>query len=640
MIRPGRFLTAIIRKHLARLLIVALSYSCIILFYNSGALEFLELYAYDKFLQHYPEDANYPESPMTVITITENDINRLNRWPISDHSLANILEKLIHYKSRVIGIDIYRDTPVPPGHMKLESILQQSNIIAAMKYSETESSRVNPPPVLQDSQQFGFIDVLPDKDGIVRRGLLFLDNGTELFYSFPLRIALMYLQADGVTPRSDSTYLTFNSTTITPFKTNDGGYVNADANGYQFLLDFCKPSRLIPRYTLKQFRQGKTRIEDFRDKIVLIGVVAESVKDFYYTPCNRDSTENTQVSGVMMHAAIIDQLLRVAQNKSLPITTAADWQEKLWILIWILLGVFISQRSSSLSQLVMIWTAGLVAISGLSLYLFTQGLWLIVVTPATAWLLSSILATAQKSTQEKRMRTQLMNLFSKHVSPEVAKDIWQKHELFSTEGRPRPQQTTATIMFTDLQHFTALSEMLEPAALFDWLNEYLAGMTPLVANHGGIVIRFFGDAIFAGFGIPVPRTSVDEIRQDANHAVCCALAMNEKLAQLNKQWKQRGLPTVGMRIGIASGQIATGSIGDFERMEYTVHGDTVNTAARLESYNKPEFHPNHFKQPCRILIDEPLIDYLGHGFRLECLGKTQLRGKTDNVKIYRVTEKI
>ncbi len=316
--------------------------------------------------------------------------------------------------------------------------------------------------------------------------------------------------------------------------------------------------------------------------------------------------------------------------------TATTWQEMLWIFLWTLLGVFISQRQYSLGHLIVMWMTGIGVLLSLTAFLFANGVWLIVATPALAWFSSSILAIAHNATQEKLKRSQLMNLFSKHVAPEIAEDIWEKHELFFAEGRPRPQLTTATVMFTDLQHFTALAEDLEPAVLFDWLNEYLVGMTPLVANHEGIVIRFFGDAIFAGFGIPVPRTSATQIRQDAINAVNCALAMNDKLIQLNKQWRQQELPVVGMRIGLYTGQVATGSIGDRDRMEYTIHGDTVNTAARLEGFYKSQFKPDYFQRPCRILIGGKMLEYIENHFQLEKVNNVELRGKKDIVEIYQV----
>lgn len=638
MLNSSRFFTLKTRKNSVQILILILVFLTVLFLYKSGNFESLELYTYDQLIQHHPAETIDP--PVTVITVTEDDFRQLKRWTISDKLLAKILTQLVEYKARVIGIDIYRDFPVPPGKKKLDAIFTQNqNIIAPMKFGDKNLRGFDPPPVLHGTEQVGLSDVFPDRDEIVRRGLLFLDDEQTIFYSLALRISLLYLEQQGIIPQPDTqnpSHIRLGSTTIKPFQANDGGYVDADAGGYQFLLDFCKPSKAIPRYDLAAFRSDKVKIEDFRDKIVLIGTVSESHKDNIQTPCSRDTDVDRRVSGVLLHAAIVDQLLRIAQNEQAPLETATNWQEVLWILLWTLLGGLISQRHLTLLPLLLMWAGGLLVLYVITDRLFASGTWLIFSTPAVAWLLSSILMTVYKATQEKKERTQLMSLFSKHVAPEIAEEIWQQHEQFFTEGRPRPQKTIATVMFTDLQQFTALSEELEPEELYDWLNEYLTGMTPLVTNHGGVVIRFIGDAIFSGFGIPVPRKSETEIHQDAINAVRCALAMNEKLIQLNKKWKQQGLPVVGMRIGLHTGPLVTGSIGDQDRLEYTIHGDTVNTAARLEAHDKKQFTPNFFNLPCRIIIGRETRQHLGDQFQIEIIGNTELRGKKETADIYQV----
>ena len=627
-----------VTKNAVHLLILILVFLSVLFFYKNGNLESLELYAYDLLLQRHPAETT--KSPVTVITVTEDDFRQLKRWTISDELLAEVLTQLVEYKARVIGIDIYRDFPVPPGHKKLENVFTQNqNIIVPMKFGDEKLRGFDPPPVLHNTEQVGLSDVFPDRDKIVRRGLLFLDDGKTIHYSFALRIALLFLQQQGITPQPDAinpSHIQLGSTTIKPFQPNNGGYVNADAGGYQFLLDFCQPSETIPRYDLHQFRSGNVRIKDFKDKIVLIGTVAESHKDNILKLCGRGGEINQRVSGVLLHTAIVNQLLRIAQGGRTLLGTATDWQEVIWIMIWVLLGGLITQRQLTLFPLLLVWVGGLVVLCIVTDQLFANRVWLIFFTPAIAWLLSCILTTVYKATQEKRERSQLMSLFSKHVAPEIAEEIWQQHEQFFSEGRPRPQKTIASVMFTDLQHFTALSEELEPEVLFNWLNEYLTGMTPLVTSHGGVVIRFIGDAIFSGFGIPVPRKSETEIHQDAINAVHCAVSMNEKLIQLNKKWKKQGLPVVGMRIGLYTGELVTGSIGDRDRLEYTIHGDTVNTAARLEAFDKAQFSPDFFNHPCRIFIGGETRQYLGNQFLVEMIGNVELRGKKKTTDIYHV----
>ena len=161
-------------------------------------------------------------------------------------------------------------------------------------------------------------------------------------------------------------------------------------------------------------------------------------------------------------------------------------------------------------------------------------------------------------------------------------------------------------------------------------------MSPIVGAHGGVILRFIGDAIMAVFGVPVASTSDAQIRQHAVNAVTCALAMQRRLIEHNRSLHERGLPMIGMRIGILTGPMVAGSMGSAERLEYNVHGDTVNTAARIEGFDKEGFIPDHLTSPCRILIGQRTFDLIGEGFATEPVGEARLKGKEQVIRIYRV----
>jgi adenylate cyclase len=268
--------------------------------------------------------------------------------------------------------------------------------------------------------------------------------------------------------------------------------------------------------------------------------------------------------------------------------------------------------------------------------LFLNGLWIPVVPPVLAWLASAALVTAYISNLEKRERMQIMNLFSSHVSPVLAGEIWAHRDEFADGGHPRPQRLTATVFFSDIVGFTSVSEGLTPPALMDWLDEYMSLMTPLVNDHGGVILRFIGDAIMAVFGIPIPRETEEENRRDAVACVDCALAMQEALAQHNRKLTEKDWPTIAMRIGILTGPMVAGELGSADRREYNVHGDTVNTAARIEGFRKEVFNPDDLNEPCRILIGDATRELLGEDYDLEFMEEAKLRGKAKNIGIYRV----
>ena len=279
---------------------------------------------------------------------------------------------------------------------------------------------------------------------------------------------------------------------------------------------------------------------------------------------------------------------------------------------------------------------GLLALRFVTSSAFESGWWIPVVPPALAWSISAVVVTAYMTNQEKRQRTLLMQLFARHVSPEVAETIWQQREQLLQHGRHPSQRMIASVLFSDVVGFTTVSEKMDPQALMDWLDEYIDAMTPHVMRYHGVVLRFIGDAILAVFGVPFARTTEEEIRRDAVHAVQCALGMEQELIALNHRWRARQLPLIRMRVGIFTGPLVAGSLGNAQRMEYNVHGDTVNTAARLESLQKDSFVPDTEHHPCRILIGEPTLGYLGGQFHTYRVGEVSLKGKDQRVTVYQV----
>jgi adenylate cyclase len=194
---------------------------------------------------------------------------------------------------------------------------------------------------------------------------------------------------------------------------------------------------------------------------------------------------------------------------------------------------------------------------------------------------------------------------------------------------------TATVLFTDLQNFTTVFEQMEPHALMEWLNQYMATMVNIIENqYHGQVNKFIGDGIMAVFGVPIPRTSPEAIAHDAINAVNCAVTMRREMSRLTEQWQAQELPLIRMRVGIFTGTVIVGSLGSVERQEYAVLGDTVNIASRLESFDKNIESDNL----CRILIGESTLELIrGYPFKTKPVGEVNLKGKQSRITLYRVT---
>jgi class 3 adenylate cyclase len=253
---------------------------------------------------------------------------------------------------------------------------------------------------------------------------------------------------------------------------------------------------------------------------------------------------------------------------------------------------------------------------------------------------SSMTSAAIEQAREKGEKQMVMQLFSKHVSPEVAEAVWNEREQFLEGGRPRSQKLMVTVLFTDLKGFSTLSEKTDPQELMDWLNIYMDTIAKCVMDHGGVVDDYFGDGMKANFGVPLQRTTVAEIRQDAMNAVNASLAMERDMGQLNARMHSEGLPSLKMRVGIHTGWVVAGSLGSSDRMKYTTVGDTVNTASRLESFDKDLVLPHLESSPTRIIISESTAGHVQNAFETVAVGELSLKGKLDRIRAYCVLGKM
>jgi adenylate cyclase len=603
---------------------------------SAGMLQFVELAAYDAYLR-VKEYRSVPEARVVLVQAIEPDIQALGEWPLSDRNMVAVLTKLLAHKPRVVGVDLYRDIPVPPGHEDLVGLLKRDKrIVFIEKFGEDSSKRVAGPPALRGTEQIGFADIPVDQDGVVRRGLLFLDDGETFSLSLSLRLALVYLAQAGVTPQAgsdDPTHMRLGSVTLRPFEKNDGPYVRADAQGYQYLLDYRGGADRFTTYSITNVLEGDVDPALIKGSVVIVGVHAESVKDDFLTPFDRFTGRGQTTPGIAVHGYEVSQLVRAALEGDAPIGFLADGYENLWILLWGIAGALVGRAARSTMRFTLATASGLLLAVGATLLAFFADWWLPVAPVGIAWVASAGLVTAYLSGHERQEKRFLMDIFSKSVSAEVADEMWKQRASFLKGGRLEPQMMTVTVLFSDLANFTPVAERLTPTQLMDWLNHYMETMAGLVIKHGGVVDDYFGDAIKSNFGVPLPRKTPEEIRQDAMNAVRCALAMRQAMEELNASWSAENAPRVKMRAGIATGSVVAGCLGSAQRMKYTTIGDVVNTAARLESYGKEI--PEHLIDPfCQIMLAASTAEQLNGGLHLEPVGSLQLKGKSQAVDVF------
>ena len=376
------------------------SAACAIGISLTGILQVPEWALLDFYFRVRPAES--PDPRVVVLTIDDKDISQLGTWPLSDQALATTLTKLQAQKPRAIGLDLYRDLPVEPGNQELVKVFQaSSNLIGAEK--RFGSRQVPPPPTLKAEGRIAIVDLVEDADGRVRRNLISAqsEDGT-VHLNLATRLALTYLEVEGIhlelLPQASGQYR-LGKAKFSAFQGNDGGYVRADTNGYQTLLNFRGPPHRFLSVSLSNFLSGKVPKNWARDRVVLIGSIAESTNDFLLTPYDGASTEPfSRTPGVFVHANAVSQMVSAAIDDRPLIRVLPDGIEWLWVLGWSALGVVITCKTLQISwdgksffytQSVMGAILLSTAVGGVGYGLFLGGWWIPCV-PALLALLGSI----------------------------------------------------------------------------------------------------------------------------------------------------------------------------------------------------------------------------------------------------------
>jgi diguanylate cyclase (GGDEF)-like protein len=335
-----------------------------------GGLEAWELLAYDQMLRLRPEAGVDPR--FLVVEISEADIRTQNRWPLSDQVVAKLLAKLQQQQPRVIGLDIYRDIPQPPGRSELLQQLQAPNVVTVMLLEDGISGVLSPPGVSLD--RVGFSDFLVDGDAVVRRNLLFAKSHTQAHYSFALQLSRHYLGQENLALAVKPDFLLLGNTQFPRLSANAGGYHAIDQRGYQILLNY-RTSQVARRVTLTQMLNGSVDPTWIKNKIVLIGTTAPSAKDLFLTPYNLTSEEAPKTPGVVVHAQMTSQILGTVLDGKPLIWFWSEPAELLWILGWSLVGGSLAWRTRYPLVLGMVILAGSGSVFGICLGLFFLAGW-------------------------------------------------------------------------------------------------------------------------------------------------------------------------------------------------------------------------------------------------------------------------
>jgi CHASE2 domain-containing sensor protein/class 3 adenylate cyclase len=594
-----------------------------------GWLQPLELNAFDVMVRSRPDAAADPR--LLVVTITEQDINTIEKWPISDRTLAKAIAEIARLEPTAIGIDMIRNTPYEPGNAELVTQWKNPKVIPITLIGNSQKDPAPPPPNIPEDR-VGFNDLVVDPDNIVRRNLMFAGNGKTTLTSFSMRLAFAYLNNKKVDSKlTEKQEIQANEVVFSKLRSDSGGYQNIDTQGYQVLLNYRSAENIAKSVTLTEVLEGKVDPKLVKGKIVLIGVTALTVRDFFSTPYSATATGNRPMAGVFLHAAATSQILSAVLDGKGLFWYWDEWQEILWIAVWGGVGGCLAWRLENSLILIGSAIATFASLFGFTFFLFTQQGWIPLIAPGLALLITAGVVVTYGYQESRQQQEIVMKLLGQQTSPAIANALWKERVHLLESGLLPGKKLIATIILTDLQGFSTISEKLPPEVVMSWLNEYLSAMAEEVQAHQGVINKFTGDGMLAVFGVPIPRTTPAEIAEDARLAVSCALAISARLPQMNQNWRDRGLPSAKMRVGIFTGPVMVGSLGGTTRLEYGVIGDSVNIASRLESCEK-----DRHEDTCRILIAEETLLYLADKFAVESWGALPLKGREQKVNVYRI----
>ncbi|HAX79464.1 MAG TPA: histidine kinase [Cyanobacteria bacterium UBA11372] len=404
----------------------------------SGSLQLLEWAILDGWFRLRPLESGEPR--VVIVTIDESDISRLGRWPMSDETLAKLLEKVKQQQPAAIGLDLYRNLPVEPGHSELLKVFASTpNLIGVQKVvGDASGPVVEPPPVLRDRSQVAASDLVVDADGKVRRHLLsvrLLEGKTML--TLGSKLALTYLEAQNIRleTNSNTRTLKLGKAKFLPLEKNAGGYVGVDIGGYQILSNFQRLQTGFPKISLTDVLEDRIPASLMRGRIVAIGSTAESLGDRFYTPYTNNI--RTTWSGVEIHANLASQIVSAAEYGRQLLRGIPEPTEWLWIGFWSSLGSALGWSVRTPRWAVITIPAAIASLFGSAYLLFLSGWWIVAASPFLA-LVSAGLASrgyllwkklqlshqelenyAQTLEQKVQQRTQ--ELLEKNIALEKAK---------------------------------------------------------------------------------------------------------------------------------------------------------------------------------------------------------------------------
>jgi adenylate cyclase len=460
------------------------------------------------------------------------------------------------------------------------------------------SAAANIPVLSASSENSGYFNVFPDKDGVIRWAPLVVGLKDGFYMPLSLSLLLQYLDWPMLS-------LTISEVGVETVRIGDLD-IPTDESG-RILVNFAGPPKTFPHYSISDILQGRLSPELFQGKIVIVGATAIGINDIRVTPYS------TVYPGTEIHATIIDNILHGNFIRRPGWTALFDLSAI--IFVGLFMGIIIPRVKAV--QGTVLGTAIIAAYIFLNYLIFvTYSLWLNLVYPVLTGVTAYLGITIYKYVTEEKEKKKIRGAFQYYLTNSVINEMLKDPSKLKLGG----DKKDLTVLFSDIRGFTTISEKLSPEELVRLLNEYLTAMTNIVFKYEGLLDKYIGDAIMAVFGAPLDQPD------HAERACRTALEMTAELGKLQKKWESEGRPVIRIGVGINTGDMVVGNMGSDMRFDYTVMGDSVNLGARLEGINK--------EYGTSIVISQYTYERIKDRLFCREIDSVRVKGKHVPVKIY------
>ena len=456
--------------------------------------------------------------------------------------------------------------------------------------------------LVRNAKGLGNVMMVPDPDGVYRRVPLLFKYENQFFPSLPVAALKDIFNVEAFSIH-ESKSLQLGRITV-PLQ--EDGTVLLKYHGGAATYQYYSIASVIQSYV--RLEEGEKPIinpEEFKDKVVFVGLIAPGLFDLKPTPFS------SVYPGVEVHATITDNILNedfLTRINIFPLFFII-------VVLNILCGMIVSHFVKLKVSLPLVCLL-LIAPFALAFISFTRNLLIDLITPEIGLLLTFALTSVVSYATEGKQRRFIKSAFRYYLSPAVIEELLASPESLKLGG----ERKNLTVFFSDIAGFTTISEKLSPEQLSQLLNEYLSRMTDIILSYGGTVDKYEGDAIMAFWGAPLSQSD------HARRACLAALECHDALNKMRVGFKNRGLPALQARIGMNSGDMVVGNMGSRERFDYTVIGDNVNLGSRLEGTNKT--------YGTWIMISETTYQLVKDDIEVRELDLIRVKGKESPVRVY------